>query len=173
MARGHRSTTIACGILAALLIRPLVAADQQGQVRFGEVPVHGAAVQATQGDTTLRTLTDPQGRYSFPELSDGTWAIQIEMPGFETARRDLVVGKDAAPVEWSLRMLPLAEIRGDRTTGFPKAAPAAVGEAVSLNTVADGLLINGSVVNGAATNLGLQRAFGNNRATRPSPYRGQ
>jgi hypothetical protein len=172
---GHCSRRFAFGILAAMLGGQLVlvAADHQGQVRFGEVPVQGAAVQATQGETTLRTLTDPQGRYLFPELSDGTWAIQVEMPGFETARRDLVVTKDAAPVEWSLRMLPLAEIRGDQTTGFPKAAPAAVGEVVSLNTVADGLLINGSVVNGAATNLGLQRAFGNNRATRPSPYRGQ
>jgi trimeric autotransporter adhesin len=173
MARGHRSTTIACGILAALLIRPLVAADQQGQVRFGEVPVHGAAVQATQGETTRRVLTDAQGRYAIPDLSDGTWTIQVEMPGFETVRREVAVAPAAAAVEWSLRMLPLAEIRGDTATGFPKVAPVAAGEASPVNTVADGFLINGSVVNGAATNLGLQRAFGNNRQTRPSPYRGQ
>ena len=70
-------------------------------------------------------------------------------------------------------MLPLAEMRGDTTAGFPKVAPAAVGEASLVSTVADGFLINGSVVNGAATNLGLKRAFGNNRQTRPSPYRGQ
>ena len=165
----------AFGFLAAVMLASavLAAADQQGQVRFGEVPVHGAAVQATHGETTRRTLTDAEGRYSFPELSDGTWTIQIQMPGFETARRDLVVTKDAAAVEWNLRMLPLAEIRGEKSAGFPKIDPAS-SFALSAETPSiDGLLINGSVVNGAATNLGLQRAFGNNRATRPSPYRGQ
>jgi hypothetical protein len=163
---------VLCAVLLASAV--LTASDQQGQVRFGEVPVHGAVVQATQGDTTHRTLTDPQGRYSLPELSDGTWTIQIEMPGFETARRDLVVTKEAAAVEWNLRMLPLADIRGETSTGFPKADPAAA-LALSAGTpsATDGFLINGSVVNGAATNLGLQRAFGNNRTTRPSPYRGQ
>ena len=172
----HRSKNIVFGILAALLGGQLVlvAADQQGQVRFGEVPVHGASVQATQGETTRRVLTDPQGRYVLSDLTDGSWTIQVEMPGFETVRRDVAVGKDAAAAEWSLKMLPLAEIRGEKSTGFPTVDPTA-SFALSGETPSaiDGLLINGSVVNGAATNLGLQRAFGNNRQTRPSPYRGQ
>jgi len=168
----------AFGFLAAVLLASaaLAAADHQGQVRFGEVPVHGAAVQATQGDKTVRTLTDAQGRYVLPELSEGTWTVQVQMPGFETERREIPITTGVADAEWSLRMLPLTEIRGAKAAGFPKiaAAPAPAGlDPAAPNSVADGFLINGSVVNGAATNLGLQRAFGNNRATRPSPYRGQ
>jgi hypothetical protein len=98
------------------------------------------------------------------------------MPGFETLRREVTVIVGGIPAEWSLRMLPLAEIRGVQSSGFPTAAPApiaaAAGETPASNGAIEGLLINGSVINGAATNLGLQRAFGNNRQNRPSPYRG-
>jgi hypothetical protein len=176
VAIGHRSRIIPTGILASLLSGQLVllAADHQGHVSFGEVPVHGAAVQATRGETTRRALTDPQGKYAFPDLPDGTWTIQVEMPGFETVQREVVVSADAAAAEWNLRMLPLADMRGQQSSGFPRAAPPPADQiADTANAAVDGLLINGSVVNGAATNLGLQRAFGNNRQNRPSPYRGQ
>jgi trimeric autotransporter adhesin len=173
---GRRSTTITA-ILTFLLGGQLVllAADHQGHVRFGGVPVQGAAVQATQGDRTVRTLTDHEGRYVLPDVEDGTWTIQVEMPGFEPVRRDMVVTFDAAPAEWDLRMLPLEEMRGRPASGFPKVDPAAPADpaTVTTNAVVDGLLINGSVINGAATELGLQRAFGNNRQARRSPYRGQ
>ena len=43
---------------------------------------------------TLRVLTDPDGRYVLPDLSDGTWAIQVEMPGFETIRKDVKIPED-------------------------------------------------------------------------------
>jgi hypothetical protein len=176
MAIRRRSTSIPALVLAVVLGgKLLLASDHQGQVRFGDVPVQGAAVQATYGETTRRVLTDAQGQYVLPDLADGTWTIQVEMPGFETLKRDVAVTKDAAASEWSLRMLPLAEIRGEPTSGFPKVDPAVlVSQSWDTPTgTVDGLLINGSVVNGAATNLGLQRAFGNNRANRPSPYRGQ
>ncbi len=176
---GRRSTRITTGVLIALLAGQLVlrASDHQGQVKFGEVPVHGASVQATRGETTHRVLTDPQGRYVLPDLADGTWTIQVEMPGFETARRDVSVAPESVSTEWTLRMLALSEIRGQASSGFPKAIPpTAASSDTSAETpkpAIEGLLINGSVVNGAATNLGLQRAFGNNRQNRASPYRMQ
>jgi hypothetical protein len=165
----------ALGVLTAFLLgHVLKASGHDGQVRFGEVPVQGAAVQATQGETTRRVLTDSQGRYVFPDLQDGAWSIQVEMPGFEPSRGEVFVMVGGLPAEWNLRMLPLAEIRGQQSSGFPKFDPAAATDQIASapNDAISGFLINGSVINGAATNLGLQRAFGNNRQTRPSPYRG-
>jgi hypothetical protein len=125
MAIGRRSTSISALVLAALLGgQLLLASDHQGQVRFGDVTVQGAAVQATYGETTRRVLTDAQGQYVLPDLADGTWTIQVEMPGFEVLKRDVPVTKDAAASEWSLRMLPLAEISGLTSSGYPKVAPA-------------------------------------------------
>jgi trimeric autotransporter adhesin len=156
-----------------LLASTVLGADQQGVVRIGEVPVPGAAVQATQGTKTLRTITDGDGHYAIPEISEGTWAIQVELLGFETARRDVVVSKEPKVEEWDLKMRPLAEINGAPPATFPKTAtrdlpslrlPGSEPEAATR------LLINGSVSNGATTNFALQRAFGNVRHPR-FPFR--
>ena len=161
----------------ALAVSLVAASDHRGQVRFGDVPVHGASVQATQGDKTIRALTDPEGRYVLADLDDGTWTIQVEMPGFEAIRREVVIPQDAAAAEWSLRMLRQDEIAGQPSAGFPKpAAGSSSGGSqgtrpTSDAEAADRLLINGSVVNGAATPFALPRAFGNVRIPR-SPYRG-
>jgi hypothetical protein len=154
----------------------LAASEHRGQVRFGAVPVHGATVQATREGKTVRAMTDPEGRYVLPDLADGTWTIQVEMPGFETLRREVTILTDAVPVQWDLRMLRLAEIQGEPAAAFPapqaSSAQSLILEDSSAQADAgDRLLINGSVVNGAATPFGLQRAFGNVRIPR-SPYRG-
>jgi hypothetical protein len=170
-----------------LAVSVLAASDHRGQVRFGEVPVQGASVQATQGDKTVRALTDPEGRYVLPDLSDGTWTIQIEMPGFDTLRRDVIVAPEAAAAEWNLTMLQLESIQGGAAAGFPVPAISFGGSESPGGSnrtrptgeppddqsaeAADRLLINGSVINGAATPFALQRAFGTARAPR-SPYRG-
>src|SRR5688572_24436622 len=121
-------------------------------------------------------MTDPEGRYVLPDLGDGTWTIQVEMPGFETLRRDVTIAPDATPVQWDLRMLRLAEIQGEPAAAFPaplvsSAQSLILEDSSSQGDAGDRLLINGSVVNGAATPFGLQRAFGNVRIPR-SPYRG-
>jgi trimeric autotransporter adhesin len=164
-------------VLANILMIAVTAhaADHQGRVRFGEVPVPGAIVRATFGDRTLQTITDLRGNYSFPDLGDGTWTIQVEMPGFETARREAVAATDDAVVQWDLKMLPVETIKAVASPGFP--AEASTSEPTLQTSpppaeAADRLLINGSVSNGASTPFALARAFGNNRVGARSLYTG-
>jgi hypothetical protein len=160
--------------LVGLAVSIHAAEKHQGHVRFGEVSVPGVSVMATQGDKTLRAVTDDEGNYILPDV-DGTWAIQVEMPGFETLRRNVVVAKESAVEDWVLKLKPLAEINGETSRGFARESISTV-PTLQLSQpspeAAKGLLVNGSVSNGAATNLGLVRGFGNNRRQAAFPYRG-
>ena len=150
------------------------ASEHRGEVRVGAVPVPGASVRATQGDQSLRVQTDAEGRYVFPDASDGSWTIEVRAPGFETARREVTVVQDAPTVQWDLKMLPIDAVQDESSAGFPAVSPENAEPTLEVSQpsaeVADRLLINGSVINGAATPFALQRAFGNVRAPR-SPYR--
>jgi len=95
---------------AGLAILRLFAAEYHGQVKFGGLPVPGATVTATQGDKTLTAISDPQGTYSFADLPDGTWTVQVDMRGFAAVRKELQIAPDAAASEWDLKMLPLNEM---------------------------------------------------------------
>ena len=96
--------TFAVLFLAVVLLN---ASEQRGQVKFGGLPVPGATVTAMQGGKTLSAITDSQGHYSFPDLSDGTWTIQVEMLGFATLKQEVTVARNAPASEWDLKMLPL------------------------------------------------------------------
>jgi hypothetical protein len=106
---------------------------------------------------------------------DGTWTIQVEMPGFESLKEDITVTNDSTLTLWDLKLRPLTELNGEAARGFSKES---VSTAPTLHVstpepeAAKGLLINGSVSNGAATNLGLLRGFGNSRRGAEFPYRG-
>ncbi len=158
----------------SLLAAPVLAAsDHQGVVRVGEVPAPGASVEASQGEKTVRAVTDDSGHYTIPDLSDGTWTIRIDLPGFESEKRELVVSKEGALEQWNLKMLSFANLRGESVTGFPKTATPGTPILQNFTQEAESrnrLLINGSVSNGASTPFALQRSFGNVRAPR-SPYR--
>jgi len=71
------------GIVLAhcVTIATLKAAQYQGTVKSGGLPIPGAVVTATQGEKRLTTTTDEQGVYSFPNLEDGAWIITVEMLG--------------------------------------------------------------------------------------------
>ena len=86
------------------------ASEHHGQVTFGDLPVPGATVTATQGSTQLVTTTDQQGLYSFPDLKDGKWAIEVEMTGFSTIKQDVAIGPNSAAAKWELKLLPLDQI---------------------------------------------------------------
>ena len=75
IARSLRISGITC-----LVALGLAASQHHGVVKFGTVPVPGATVTATKGDTKLVAITDDVGFYSFAELADGVWKIQIDMP---------------------------------------------------------------------------------------------
>lgn len=152
-----------------------VASEHRGQVRFGEVPIPGAVVQAKQGEKTLRVVTAPDGSYVLPDLSDGSWTLQVEMPGFEPVQREVITPRDTAVALWDLKMLPIGGIRGGTSPGFPTVSPSST---PTLQTAApsaetqDRLLINGSVSNGASTPFALAAGFGNNRRGGRSLYTG-
>src|SRR5262249_2875447 len=151
-------------ILMMLAISAFAADAHTGQIRFGQVPLPGAVVRATQGERSVQTVSDIEGRYAFQELGTGAWTIQVEMPSFEVARREWIGGTDVAVVQWDLKMLPLDGMKEKLSAGFPNTPPTPTLQVSSpSDEAADRLLINGSVSNGASTPFALANAFGNNR----------
>jgi trimeric autotransporter adhesin len=105
-----------CGLILWLATFPFVtavlaASEHHGQVKFGGLPIPGVTVTASQGDKKLVTISDDQGMYSFPDLADGVWTIEIEMLCFVPIKQDVTIGSDAAIPDWELKLLPLDEIR--------------------------------------------------------------
>ena len=206
-------------VLLALASRPGAAAsDYSGQVALAGVPIPGATVTATLGETVQRTITDTDGVYRFTGLADGVWTVRVEMIGFETLTFEVTIPPPAAgaPPVSELTLLPLERIVSHVPTPRPAAAiastsstngsapsqrqpaqtPPAPGggfQRAGVNQVAQappppasfpdetpadptgmgaaaGLLINGSVNNGASTPFAQARAFGTNRPNQRSLY---
>jgi hypothetical protein len=155
----------------------------------------------------------------FPDLTDGKWTIEVEMTGFASLKQEVVIGPNAPPGKWELKLLPLDQIKAEISTtgesvgvgarhgvvgarhGVPLQAKGGSDEgkaraneegkereseagnkgennAGSINEnsengqspsdelnqrAEDGLLINGSVLNGAASRFAQAFAFGNYR----------
>jgi len=176
MATGLRLCLLLCLALSALF-----AAQHYGQVTFNGLPVPGAIVTASRADQKLTAVTDTQGLYTFPELADGAWTLQVEMLGFAAATQEVVAGPDATPARWELKLLPLDLIQAEIKTAAAAVTPAPVAAAEQpkahasapqtpepsdeeLNQrAADGFLINGSTNNGASSPFSLSPAFGNRR----------
>src|SRR6266536_1436543 len=106
-------------ILAWLAIFPLAAAEHHGQVKFGGLPLPGATVTAIQGDKKFTAVTDLQGLYSFADLPDGTWSIQVEMLCFTPLRREVEAGPSAVVPEWEMKLLPVEEMHAEVQTAGP------------------------------------------------------
>ena len=100
-------------------------AEQHGFVKFGGLPVPGAAVTATQGDKRLSAITDQQGAYSFSDLADGVWTIRVEMLCFEPSERDVAVAAGTPAAEWELKVLPFETIQASAVPAEPPQSPAA------------------------------------------------
>lgn len=119
----HRLQILFARVLAfGLAVSSLLAYEHHGVVKSGGMPVPGATVTVTQGDKKLVTTTDDQGLYSFPNLSEGVWTLQIEMLGFATLTRDIGIAPDAPVPVWNLQLLSLAALQQSLT---PPAAAAA------------------------------------------------
>ncbi|MGH9448162.1 MAG: carboxypeptidase-like regulatory domain-containing protein, partial [Terriglobia bacterium] len=89
------------------------ASEYRGQVTFGGLPVPGATVTATQGSKKLSSVTNQQGVYVFPQLTNGTWTIEVEMTGFSTITENILIAPKLPPGKWELRMLPLAQMKAE------------------------------------------------------------
>ena len=182
-----------------LLLFPLTAAEQRGTVKFGGLPVPGATVTASNGDRKVVAVTDPQGVYSFADLQDGAWTMQVDMLCFETLKREMNIGSNSQPEDWELKLLPLDQIKSaatilktpaaapptdaqaktdtapsDKPADKPKDQAAARNDSPAETNpeTADNFLINGSVNNGAASPFAQFAAFGNNRRGGRGLYNG-
>src|ERR1700756_859979 len=71
-----------CACLAAP--RRALASEYHGQITFGGLPVPGATIRASRDNQKLVAISDQQGSYSFADLADGTWKIEVEMQCFST-----------------------------------------------------------------------------------------
>ncbi|MCL5745356.1 MAG: carboxypeptidase regulatory-like domain-containing protein, partial [Acidobacteria bacterium] len=160
-----------CAILFLIALQVL-GSEQHGQVEFGGLPVPGATIRATRGEQHFVTVSDPQGRYSFADLADGAWTLAVEMPGFGPVRRQIDIAPGAPAAKWELKLLPLNEIHAATAAAVPSPEPTAPEVAEFDERAADGLLINGSVNNGAASPFAQLAAFGNNRRSGRALYNG-
>lgn len=180
---------------------PAAASEYHGQVTFGGLPVPGATVTATRADQKYSTITDQQGFYSFGDLPDGAWNIEIQMTGFATVRQDVTIVANMPAASWPLKLLPIGQINAvaassvapapapSSAAAAPSAAPhssdkppkprdVATGETQQAaapeidQRAADGLLINGSVNNGASSPFAQMPVFGNGRRGGRGLYNG-
>ena len=125
--RGSAYLLICCFAATGFL-----AAEHHGSVKSAGLPVPGATVTAIKGDQKIVTTTDEQGTYSFPDLEDGAWTFEVEMPGFTNLSRTLNISASEIP-QFDLRLASLqatnqeqaATPRRQRTA--PPEAPATQG----------------------------------------------
>src|ERR1700722_3278869 len=187
----------ACVLACLAAPRRAAASEYHGQVTFGGLTVPGATITATQGDRKSVAISDLQGNYSFADLADGTWKIEIEMQCFSTIDQTVTVAPNLPPAKWELKLLTLDQIvanakavkaeskpvvvaSNDAPTGTgevakPKdsnAAEAPKPQEDPAPLPSDGLLINGSVNNAATSQFSLAPAFGNNRSGKKGLYTG-
>ena len=155
----------------------LLASDYFGQVTFNGVPVPGVSVTATHGPSKTTATTNQDGIYHLADIADGLWTLTIEMFGFATITRDVTVPvtEDPLPDALSVRSFdeltralpPPRAFEVDEADDEPRLRlSASAGQAVfdpSGMGAAEGLLINGSLNNGASTPFSLPRGVGNNR----------
>jgi hypothetical protein len=90
-----------------------MASEYHGPVTFGGLPVPGTTVKvtATQGNKTVVAITDEQGLYTFPDLADGKWTIEIEMTGFAPVKQEVTVAPNAPAGVFEMKLLTLDQIR--------------------------------------------------------------
>src|ERR1035441_5586763 len=105
------------------------ASEYHGQVTFGGLPVPGAVVTATQGDKKLVAIADPLGLYSFPNLVDGAWTIEVQMTGFAPAKQDVSIAPAIAAGAFELKLMTLEQIRAAANPVKVDAAAVAVASA--------------------------------------------
>ena len=160
--------TALCAAIAALALTP----DLQGRVVFSGVAVPGAVVSVTQHGRTVSATSDEDGAFAFAGLDPGVWTLHVEMRGFASVDRDVSVPAGDAPITVALTMSRYEEIvrpAANAAAAVP-AVPVPDETLDPLPTLPD--IVNGSVVNAAASPFAQPRAFGNNRPGKPSLYNG-
>ena len=116
---------LTCAFAWLAVSGPAIASEYHGQVTFGGLPVPGSTVTvtATQGSKTAVAITNDQGVYSFPDLADGTWTINIQMTGFAPVKQEVTVAPNAPAGTFELKLMSLDQIRAEVKPLKVEAAP--------------------------------------------------
>ncbi len=101
---------LACVVMCLMAPRLALASEYHGRVTFGGLPVPGATITATQGSQKIVAVSDQQGSYSFADLADGTWKIQVEMQCFSTIEQTVTIAPNVPAGSWELKLLSLDQI---------------------------------------------------------------
>ncbi|RXH58890.1 TonB-dependent receptor [Granulicella sibirica] len=186
-----RRTHLALRLILALaaIAPPAVASEYHGQILFGGLALPGATITATQGTKKLSTVSDSAGNYTFADLPDGPWKIDVEMQLFTPLHADITIAPATSPGKYDLTLLPIDQLLAQTkilkapVTPLP-AAPKAVAKkpdgspadipkpAEDTPRPSDGFLVNGSSSNAATTQYALSQAFGNQRPGTKGLYNG-
>jgi hypothetical protein len=102
-----------CVLLLLASSRATLASEYHGMVTYQGLPVPGATITVTQAEKKLVTVTDTQGFYSFPSLSDGAANLQVQMTGFSSIEHAITIAPDTALAKWELKQLSLDQIRSE------------------------------------------------------------
>jgi hypothetical protein len=194
----RRAVYIPVCCIALLLCAAVSAAGSpyRGVVTYGGLPLPGATIKATQGNTTVTAVSDPQGAYQFDDLADGKWTIEVEMQCFATIHAEVTIAPNMPAAAWELKLLPLDRLIASAQTTQPlqelppaptvapvkkpegqqsaqSNAPEMPKEPQEQNEQsADGYLVQGSVNNAATSQYATNSAFGNTRSGSKALYTG-
>ena len=155
----------------------MTATEYHGRVMFSGLPLPGATIIASQGDQKVVAVTGLDGTYSFPNLADGDWSIQIEMLCFAPVKKDVTIAFGVPTAEWELKLLPADEIKATSVAAPPPAvAPALTTTAATPATAAPAAAAakpgakkgKGAALPPVNTASGFQRTDVNAAATPPT-----
>ncbi len=184
-ARHRTRSLVALSAVITTLVVTLVTAvaDEHGFVTFNGLPVPGATVTAIQGDKQPAATSDESGRFVLAGLDESAYTLRVEMLGFATVTREVTPGEEIGARTFELSLLPFEEVRKRATIAKPvvmetltvdagASEQAAFVDPELERQAAEGLLVNGSVNNAAASPFAQARGFGNNRPGQRSLYSG-
>ncbi|BDC51898.1 hypothetical protein F183_A42130 [Bryobacterales bacterium F-183] len=171
---------------AALLIASLLDVEISGTVRFSGLPLPGATVSAVNGSLRHVTISGADGIFRFTSLPDSSlWTVKVDMQLFAPLTREVTA--PSLDTTWDLELLPISQLgpvtaapkefaRTEATiskTSKPAPQQTTTQTPSDLaDRAADGLMVAGSVNNGAASPFAQLPAFGNNRRGQRGLYNG-
>ena len=187
--RRNRALSLLCAVAALACPGLARASEYHGQILFGGLPLPGATITATQGTKKLSTVSDPAGNYTFADLPDGPWKIDVEMQLFTTLHADVAITPTTPAGKYDLTLLPIDQLLASTKvlkapTSLPNAPSATAKKSdgaapdipkppdESTPRPSDGFLVNGSSSNAATSQYALSQAFGNQRPGTKGLYNG-
>jgi hypothetical protein len=116
-------------LLGALLLCAFsaMATEYHGHVIFGGLPLPGATLTASQGDKKFVATTGLDGFYSFPDLPDGDYTVEVEMLCFARMTKSITIAFGVPTAEWDMKLLSVDAIRASAQAAPPEAASPAPG----------------------------------------------